>query len=311
MERAPYFDEVADGPDSAEAWWLRTSDSVRIRVGFWPEDGEKGTVLLFPGRTEYVEKYGRAATEFARRGFAMLAIDWRGQGLADRLLPDRLSGHVLTFPDYQRDVAAVLAAAQERGLPKPYYLVAHSMGGCVGLRALIEGLDVNAACFSAPMWGIRLARNVMPLAVSLSWLSVQLGQSHRYAPGTKGEPYVNSEPFGSNALTTDEEMFGYMARQTEAHPDLRLGGPSMGWLHEALTETRALAALPAPPVSVVTFLGSDETIVDMPRIERRMARWPGGRLEMIEGARHEVMMETPEVRNRVFDTAAAHFAGHP
>ena len=73
------------------------------------------------------------------RGYASLAIDWRGQGIADRMTPNRAIGHVGHFNDYQKDLAAVLTYARERDLPKPYFMIGHSMGGCIGLRSLIEG----------------------------------------------------------------------------------------------------------------------------------------------------------------------------
>ena len=132
MESAPLFAEIADGPDGGEAWWLTADDGVRIRVGAWAKDAPKGTVLLFPGRTEYIEKYGRTAAHLARRGYATLAIDWRGQGIADRLVSDAMAGHVLDFNDYQRDVAAMISAARELDLPKPWHLLAHSMGAVSG-----------------------------------------------------------------------------------------------------------------------------------------------------------------------------------
>ena len=74
------------------AFWLTAADGVRLRVGLWSHPGAQGTVLLLPGRTEYVEKYGRAAADLRSRGYATLAIDWRGQGLADRALDDPMSG---------------------------------------------------------------------------------------------------------------------------------------------------------------------------------------------------------------------------
>ena len=111
---APFHADVARGPRAGHALWARTSDGVRIRLGIWPE-GRKGTVLLFPGRTEYIEKYGTVAAALQDLGYATLAVDWRGQGLADRALPDRMSGHVADFADYQRDVACMLEAA--RALP--------------------------------------------------------------------------------------------------------------------------------------------------------------------------------------------------
>ena len=108
MTAAPLFAE-ADGPAGGVAYWLTTVDQIRIRVAVWGHDAAKGTVLLFPGRTEYVEKYGRAATDLLTRGYATVTVDWRGQGLADRLQPNAALGHVADFKDYQLDVDAVVA----------------------------------------------------------------------------------------------------------------------------------------------------------------------------------------------------------
>lgn len=309
-QAAPFFDDVACGPPGAVAEWLTADDGVRLRAAYWPK-GNKGTVLMFPGRTEYIEKYGHAAGEFAAMGYATACIDWRGQGLADRALDDPNTGHVLEFSDYQMDVAAMLAAMRARGLPEPYYLVAHSMGGCIGLRALMNGLPVNAAAFSAPMWGIAITGLLRPVAWSLSWFSRILGFGHAYAPGTKPATYVQDAAFENNVLTTDREMFALMLRQVSEHPDLALGGPSLQWLYEALQETRAMANEPSPDMPAVAWLGGNERVVDTGPIHERMARWPGGRLEIVEGAEHEVLMETPDRRRRIYDGIAAHFAAHP
>jgi len=302
---APFFAEMADGPPGGRAWWLKADDGVRIRVGLWRAEAARGTILLFPGRTEYVEKYGRAARDLARHGLATFAIDWRGQGLADRLTGDAMSGHVLRFTDYQRDVAAMVAAARALDLPRPWYLLGHSMGGAIGLRAAMEGTDVAACVFSGPMWGIRIADLLRPLAWSLAWSGRRLGLGHFYAPGTDGGSYVLTEPFETNKLTRDREMYDHMIAHLRAHPELALGGPSLRWLHEALRETRALSRRPAPALPCLTLMGSDEDIVDAGRITARMADWPGGRLEVIPGGRHEVLMEDAATRARLFDMIGA------
>ena len=309
MHRAPLFAEVADGPEDGCAVWLDAADGVRIRAAAWSRDAQGGTVLLFPGRTEYIEKYGRAARHFAARGLATLAVDWRGQGLADRLTGDTMSGHVAYFRDYQHDVAAVTAAAESLGLPRPWHLLAHSMGGCIGLRAVIEGLDVRSAVFSAPMWGIRMAAGLRPVAWSLAWGLRRMGMGHVYAPSTSGAHYVLSEPFETNKLTNDRGMWDHMARQLAAHPELGIGGPSLRWLHEALREMRALSREPSPALPCLTLLGSDEAIVEVPPIVERMARWPGGRLETVRGGRHETLMDTPETQARLFGLICDFYAG--
>lgn len=298
---APFFTDIHPGPAGGMAHWAETSDGKRIRVGHWPQENAKGTVLIFPGRTEYIEKYGVTAKELAARGFASLAIDWRGQGLADRLLDDPLVGHVESFVDYQKDVNAVMKTARELGLPRPYFLLAHSMGGCIGLRSVMEGLPVQAAAFTGPMWGIYFKPQIKLVAGLLARLMPRFGRGHQLPPGTSTDPYVVAAPFDDNMLTTDSQMYHMMRDQLAAHPELSLGGPSYVWLREALAETNHLASRSAPSLPAVAWLGSNERIVETGRIHERMEGWKGGRLEMVEGGEHEVLMETESLRTPIFD----------
>jgi lysophospholipase len=298
---APLFTDIHPGPDPAAAYWGDTSDNKRIRLGVWTKAAARGTVLIFPGRTEYIEKYGPAAADFAARGFASVAVDWRGQGLADRMLDDPLTGHIDHFPDYQKDVAAVLRAARSLNLPRPYFLLGHSMGGCIGLRAVMEGLPVQAAAFTGPMWGIHIAPHMRLPARLLSTFMPKFNQGHRLPVGTTRTPYPLVAPFEDNLLTTDPEMYDMMRDQFVVHPELQLGGPSYIWLREALAETRHLAGRSAPSLACITYVGSNERIVDVPRIHTRMQNWKGGQLRIVDGGEHEILMEPPEIRNPIFD----------
>lgn len=304
LSPAPYFAEIAEGPETGQAHWATTDDGLRIRVGHWlPAAGEtaKGTVLIFPGRTEYVEKYGPAATDLIQRGYAALAVDWRGQGLGDRMLPDRRLGHVEDFGDFQHDVAAVVKLAKQLKLPEPWFLLGHSMGGAIGLRALINGLPVKACAFSAPMWGILIPNSLKPLARILGGLAPALGLGSKRVPTTTPGHYVETAPFKGNSLTNDPGMYQLMIDQLAAQSDLVLGGPTINWLSQGLKECEALAKLASPALPCVTFLGTQEQIVDSESVHDRMARWPGGELEMIDPAQHEVVMESREIRQKVFD----------
>jgi lysophospholipase len=304
---APFRAALAEGPESGRAEWLRAADGLRLRIAIW-ETGARGTVILLPGRTEYAEKYGRAAADFRARGYACVAVDWRGQGLADRELADPMVGHVQDFAQFQRDLDAVMARVAELGLPEPLYLVAHSMGGCIGLRAVMRRLPFRAAAFSAPMWGISLAAWMRPMAQVIAQMSVWTRQAHRYAPTTGGQCYLLANPFQANVLTTDPDMWDYMKRQVQDEAGFRLGGPSLGWLHAALRECADLAALPSPDLPAYCALGTAEKVVDVAPIHLRMARWPKGQLDLYPGAEHEVMMETPSHRARFFDAAADLFS---
>lgn len=296
---APYFDDIAEGGENGAAYWMTTSDATRVRVAAWPLDTARGTLLLFPGRTEYVEKYGKTAVELAQTGYAMMAIDWRGQGLADRLLKDGRVGHVGTFLDYQQDVAALVDAAQALNMPKPWHILGHSMGGAIALRAVLNGIDVASATFTGPMWGIQMSPFVRPFAWALYFAGGWFNQGHRLAPSGTYENYVSVAEFEGNTLTNTKDMWAYMKRQLDAQPDLGLGGPSIHWVGEAMRECNALMAAPPPPVPAICFVGEDEAIVDPDRMRVRMADWPGGSYQIIPDAQHEVLMEGPETRSHV------------
>ncbi|WP_170784434.1 alpha/beta fold hydrolase [Ruegeria lacuscaerulensis] len=305
---APLFEDVAGAPAGGQAHWLNTTDNVRIRVAHWqPETNSGGTVFMFPGRTEYIEKYGDTASEFVGRGFAFLTIDWRGQGLADRLLDDPRVGHVDTIPDYQKDVQAALNLAIELDLPKPWHLIGHSMGGAIGLRAVIESDHFATCAFTGPMWGIFFTPLMKPLSRLTAYWGPRLGLGEKTPPTTSLESYVLSQPFEGNVLTRDPAMYKMMQDQLNAHPELTLGAPSTIWLREALDECAWLMDQPAPKTPCLTFLGTHEQIVDRKAIRARMANWPSGTLVEIPDGEHEVLMEAPEVRGPVFDQLAAHF----
>ena len=304
---APFHPDLAEGPAGGHAVWLTTADGLRLRMAVWPGGG-RGTVLIFPGRTELAEKYGRTATDLAERGYSSLAVDWRGQGLSDRTSRAAMTGHVARFSDYQIDIAAVLAALPDLSLPEPLYLLAHSMGGTIALRSLLEGLPVRAAAFTAPMWGIRLAPSLRPIAWALASGARAARLGLTLAPGTDLTCYVAVAPFEGNVLTTDPDMFAWMKAQVTRHPELGLGGPSLHWVHEALLECRRLRARPSPAIPTLTFLGVEEKIVDVQAIHERMRRWPGGTLSLVPQAEHEVLMETPAIRRHVLDQLDAHFS---
>ncbi|WOI57290.1 alpha/beta hydrolase [Palleronia sp. LCG004] len=310
MLPAPLHDDIADGPEGGQAHWVEAQDGLRLRVGHWRNPEGRGTVLLLPGRTEYIEKYGPAAVELGRIGLSVISIDWRGQGLTERMLGDPMGGHIRRFRDFQMDLEALAKAAEDLDLPRPWHLLGHSMGGAIGLRGLSEGFDVASAAFSSPMWGIGLSSALRPMAWALSWAARGLSLDHLYAPGTSASSYPNAAGFEGNFLTCDDVQYAWMAHQVERHPELGLGGPSLRWLHEALRECRLLSRKPAPEIPCAVVLGTAERLVDPVVIRDRMKEWREGTLHMIDGGRHETMMETPERRTRVFNILRAHFEAH-
>lgn len=314
MEAAPFLSlEGAELPPTAPAaFWLRAADGLRLRAAHWPAQKDAaGTVLLFTGRTEYLEKYARAARDLTSAGYDVLSVDWRGQGMSDRLLPNPRPGHITDFADYQRDVAALRNLAEGLNLPRPWHMLAHSMGGCIGLRALHDGFPVASAAFSAPMWGINL-RPLSPLvALGIAGAVQRIGLGAKVTPGNgDNSTYVLRAGFDDNVLTSDGLQWARLVAEAGSWPDVTLGGATYDWVRAALAECAALAAMRSPDVPMLVSLGLDEKVVSPPAIRDRAGRWPKGQLLEVPGARHEVLFETPDRRAAFLSAVLALFAAN-
>jgi lysophospholipase len=275
-------------------------DGIRLRCVTWRSEGRRrGTVIVCTGRTEFVEKYQEVVQELLDRGLDVIAFDWRGQGLSDRLLQDRAKGHVGRFEDYLADLAAVVSLADQQKLPRPRIMLAHSMGGQVGIRFLHDRPDVFAgAAMTAPMFGIRLSglpTHAARLAVEAMVLA---GQREEFAFGQGPRAYALG-PFEGNLLTGSVERYRHLQSLLQADPDLALGGPTFGWLAAALRSIRTSGRLSfarAVTTPVLLALGEQEGIVDNAAIERMAGQLPHAELVQMPAARHEILIEQDDIR---------------
>ena len=299
MQTAPYHTEVSGSEITPSTQWRHCEDGVRVRVSIW-SGGTKGTIIIFPGRTEFIEKYGAVAERFTKMGYSVAAIDWRGQGIADRVHKERQMGHVEDFIDYQQDVTQLMAAIAEADLPRPFTMLGHSMGGAIGLRSLQDGLDLDATIFSGPMWGIFLPPAIKLVARITLAILPPLGFANMLAPTRTLSNYVEVSPFKGNSLTSDKDAFEFMKFQMETYPELGLGGPSVHWLSEATTECAQLVRNGPAKQRCLCLCGRNEKIVNTKSIDNVMARWKNGHLVYLPGAQHEVFMESPETTAKVW-----------
>ena len=291
----------APAPQGAQAEWFEGSGGARLRAALFPCEGVTvGSVVLSPGRTEPIEKYFEVARELNRRGLVVLAHDWRGQGLSQRMLPDRRRGHAEGFDAYLGDYIALLDAFATR-LPKPWVGLGHSMGGCLELLALAKGEKrLSAAFLTAPMLGVQTGPWPLWLTRGVVGLSGVIGRSGAYALPTY-DPLADH--FATDGLTHDRVRYDRYKAQLRACPDLAIGAITWGWLDFAL---KASATIGAPgalehvdiPVSIV--VAGDERLVLNGAARIAARRLPRGACTEIAGAYHELLMETDPVRAEVW-----------
>ena len=293
-------------PQGARVYGLRTQDGRELRAAVFPGIGQaRGTVALFQGHNEFIEKYFETIEELRRRGFDVATLDWRGQGGSERELEDTRKGHVDDFSDYQLDLEVFLTEIMAQR-PQPWFALVHSMGGAILLdMAYAARPPFQRMALIAPM--IDLANISFPKGAK--WLAETLdmmGLGGMYIPLGRGISILE-QPFENNRLTTDPARFNRNATIARQNPELIIGDPTIGWVNAAF---RLMGRFVAPEyprrirTPILAFTCGREQIVSNNAIERFIGNLNNASLIAVQGAKHELLMERDIFREqfwRAFD----------
>jgi lysophospholipase len=198
-------------PENVVSGMIKTPDGAELRFARWaPPAGRKGTVCVFTGRSEHIEKYFETVRDLRDRGFAVAMIDWRGQGHSSRRLRDPRKGYVRDFSDFEVDVETFVQQVVLPDCPPPYFALAHSMGGAVMLRVAHAGKRwFDRMVLSAPMIDLPGRRTSFPARALLRILRLA-GQGGRYVPGGSDEltagPRRANDRLGRYRLSRDARL---------------------------------------------------------------------------------------------------------
>lgn len=301
-------------PDNVDTGTIRTGDGVGLRYARWaPPANRKGTVCLFQGRAEFIEKYYETVTDLRARGFAVASLDWRGQGLSDRALPDPLKGHVGSFSEYDEDLRTFMQEVVLPDCPPPIFALAHSMGGAILIRAARHGHRwFDRTVLSAPMIALRGTRNRGFARVTIG-AGRLFGFGSSYVPGGDRLP-VNLRPFVGNVLTSDPVRYARNAAILEAEPALGVAAPTYAWADSAFKimsdfSQHAYAANIRQPILLIG--AGRDAVVSTQSIETFAMRMRAGSHLIVPGAEHEMLMEQDRYRGQFWAAFDAFVPGTP
>lgn len=250
------------------------------------------------GRSEFIEKYFEVIEDLRTRGFSVATMDWRGQGLSERLLPVREMGHIRDFGVFRSDLRRFTDDVVMKRFAGPYILMTHSMGGAPALQMLADGDDTwRCAVLCAPMTALfdGLAQR---LGVRLlGEAAARFGLARHAIPGVKDY----SMAFEGNILTSDRARHRRFQDLQSAAPNATIREPTYGWIRaatEAMDDLHRKNRFAKMKVPTLIVSAENDCLVrssDHLWLEKQSALIE---VVTIKGALHEIMMERDEIRDQ-------------
>ncbi len=259
---------------SQDDGWLQTRDGLKLFCRRWLPDVPQAVMLVVHGLGEHSGRYLHVASYFAERGFAVLALDYRGHGRSDG---PRV--HVNRFDDFVGDLALLRTKALRDHPSLPLLLVGHSQGGLIVIRSALQAPEALAgAIVSSPLLGVHpSSRPGALLAAASRALSV-------LAPRLRLANNVDATLVSRDAAVVE----AYRQDPLVSH---RVSSRWFTSLLEAIEDT--FEAAPSLRVPLLLMSSGDDRLVD-PGAAARFARLaPSGLVEYVrwDGLYHEMFNE--------------------
>lgn len=290
-------------PNGAVTGAFNARGGLHIRYARWDTTAERclGTVCLFHGRAEFIEKYFETITDLRRRGFAVATMDWRGQGGSSRLLRNPAKGHVKSFSQFDGDVRQFMDEIVRPNCPAPYYCLAHSMGGHIALR-LAQTKDClwDRLVLSAPQIALTGKEPQKSRIRTAARAAALAGFGSRFIPG--GKPYSPDEvSFEGNPVTSDRLRYERAQEVLRAAPQLAIGSPTIAWVAAACSSIAVINAplfMASVKVPLLIIAASNDKFVCTASIEDYASRLKNCAHIVIAGAKHEILQERDQFREQ-------------
>ncbi len=280
---------------------------VQIYYRIFEQKNLEKVILISSGRTEAALKYKELIFDLFRNGYSIYIHDHRGQGLSGRMTEDPEMGYVNDFQFYIDDMKYFYDNYLKPKSYKKVYLLAHSMGGAIGMTYLEQNPnDFNAAAFSSPMLGFK-----PPICTIVKVLD---GDKPKYALG-ESEYKDDKTTFKGNTLTGSEFRYDRMIDAFAKVPNAKLGGATYHWINKSCQQFDYLFSnIDKINTPFILFSAENEQIVD-PLAHQKFvdsAKKLGKKCIAyeVENAQHELLIEKDEQRIETINETLGFYSKH-
>lgn len=298
-------------------------DKVRINYAQFIHNKEVNScIVIISGRSESYLKYQELSYDLFQQGYDIFLLDHRGQGLSERLLANPNKGYVADFTDYENDLSYFIDNIVNQTCKNKPYILAHSMGSVIATRYMQQFPDkIQAAALSSPMIGFSsgpiptfIAKGLIAFINTLNhWLSSEpwyfVGQSD-----------YRAIDFNDNVLSHSKIRYQQVVNLYKSTSEIQLGGVTVHWLDEGIkAQHKIFEQLDKLTTPIQVLQASEDTVIDnqaqndfcqqLHQVQPRSC--PTGQPVIIEGAYHELFIESDKMREQTLNEILSWFKRHP
>jgi lysophospholipase len=301
-------------PQGGEFLFHERPDGTVLRYAIWHGKtvSKRGSMIVLPGASEFIEKYYEVVNELLERDFSVIVLDWRGQGLSSRPLNNPQKHHYDSFDSLVCDLDSFVAMLATTDLPKPFNILAHSMGGHIALRYMHDHPHtISNAILTAPMVDVHYAGIPVVVVKGLIGLMGMMGKLTNYAVDQGDFDREAGGNYKMELLTSDPERFEDEFYQISQNKSLVIGGKTYGWLRAAMASIEILNAKgygEAITTPLTIIQASEDGLVRNDRQKALAMRIPSAKFIVVEGSKHEILKEQDCYRDEfwaIFDQTFA------
>ena len=320
---------TSDFSNKIEQFWqqghfahFNAFDQTRINYAQFLHDNEKQeSIVVIPGRSETYLKYQELSYDLYQRGYNIFLLDHRGQGLSERLLTNPNKGYVTHFSDYENDLSFFIDNIVGTNCHNKPYLLAHSMGGVISTRYMQRFPNkIKAAVLSSPMIGF--SSGPIPTFLAKGLIKFSNALNHRFSNEPwyfLGQGNYKTQSFNQNKLTHSRIRYQNFIDLYKKTTNIQLGGVTINWLHQGIkAQNKIFLQLDQLTTPILVLQAEKDTVIDnqaqnafcQQLHQLQPQSCPKGKPKVINGAYHELFIESDGMRALVLEEVFSWFERH-
>ncbi|WP_186645366.1 alpha/beta fold hydrolase [Fluviispira vulneris] len=279
-------------------------NDIPISCRIFTNPNATAKILLCTGYNESYLKYAELIMNLFEMGYSIFCFDHRGQGFSGRFKEQAKRGFVDNFANYVDDLSFYFEnIVNSQQVQLPTFILAHSMGGAIATLAVC-GKKINplGVILSSPMHGIALSpyRFLEYPIYLLTKIFCKFGKEKEYVFGqTDCIPF---RPFEGNDVTNSKFRYDVWRNHIAEIEDMQLGGPTFGWMSEAIKASRQARHMGYDNnIPFLLLQAENDTVVVNSTQDIFINKCANSEKFILENAQHEILMEVNFIREKALE----------